>query len=96
MKILKWNFGDKYTEGYCENKNIVIGNNIMISKGLYEGLQFSITGLGLKKFEREIFESKFLKVGNVVNIYIGKIIISYEKRGYKEHLSHCKHFFFLE
>ncbi|WP_346938122.1 hypothetical protein [uncultured Clostridium sp.] len=89
MKMLKWSFGDRYTEGYLESKDIIIGNKIMLSKGLYEGLQFGINGLGLRKFEREIFESKFLHVNNVVNIYIGKLIISYDRRGYKEHLSHC-------
>jgi len=90
MKILRWSFGEICTDGYCESKDIIIGDKLMISKGQYEGLQFSITGLGLKKFEREIFESKFLQIGNVVNIYIGKLIISYDKRGYMEHLSHCK------
>lgn len=84
MKILKWSFGEN-----CQGKDLVIGKNLMLSIGQYEGLQFSTCGLGLSKFEREIFNSKFLKRRNIVNIYIGKLIITHDKNGYKDNLSSC-------
>ncbi|KEI94084.1 hypothetical protein N494_18350 (plasmid) [Clostridium botulinum A2B7 92] len=76
MKILKWEF--------CEMKakEIVIGKKIQLSIGQYEGLQFSISGLGLlSKWEKE-FSCK----SDIINIYLGKLIISYNKKGYLDSL----------
>ncbi|NFE18537.1 hypothetical protein [Clostridium botulinum] len=75
MKILKW----KYSE--MEAKEIVIGKKIELSIGQYEGLQFSISGLGLCKWEKE-FSCK----SNIINIYLGKLIISYNKKSYLDSL----------
>nr|WP_242568296.1 hypothetical protein [Clostridium botulinum] len=75
MKILKWkDFG-------MEVKEIVIGKKILLFIGQYEGLQFSISGLGLCKWEKELSCES-----NVINIYLGKLIISYNKKGYLDSL----------
>ncbi|ACA47109.1 hypothetical protein HYH96_18275 [Clostridium botulinum] len=75
MKILKWkDFG-------MEVKEIVIGKKILLFIGQYEGLQFSISGLGLYKCEKE-FSCK----SDIINIYLGKLIISYNKKGYLDSL----------
>lgn len=87
MNILKWTFGDYGSDIRTEAKEIIIGKNTLVSIGQYDGLQFNISGLGLTKCEREFFGDKFLHIDNIVNIYIGKLIISYDKRGYKDHLS---------
>jgi len=84
MKIVKLRFFDM-PDWY----EIVIGKKIMLAKLQCEGLQWSICGLGLTKAEREFFDSKFMKLKNIINIYLGKLIISYDKRGYREHCSSC-------
>ncbi len=64
-----------------EVKEIVIGKKILLFIGQYEGLQFSISGLGLYKWEKE-FSCK----SDIINIYLGKLIISYNKKGYLDSL----------
>ncbi len=54
---------------------------ILLFIGQYEGLQFSISGLGLCKWEKELSCES-----NVINIYLGKLIISYNKKGYLDSL----------
>lgn len=90
MKIVKWSFGDYNRDSYIEAKDLIIGKNILLSNGKYKGLQFSINGLGLNKYEREVFNCKFLKRQNILNIYFGKLIITHDKSGYKNHLSRVK------
>lgn len=90
MKLVKWSFGKYGTEGYVTNKELALTKNLTISKGLYEGLIFSISGLGLSKSERELFESKIFERRDNINIYLGKIIISHNRKGYRAALSSCK------
>lgn len=82
MNIVNWTYGSYGKDNYMDKKEILIGENTSISIGSYEGLQFSVCGLGLTKSEREFFDSSFLKIRNQVNIYLGKIIISYNPKGY--------------
>lgn len=87
MKIVKWSFGDYGDNTRVDAKELIIGENLLIQIGQYDGLEFSITGLGLTKNERKFFGHKFLHKGNFVNIYLGKLIITHDKRGYRENLS---------
>lgn len=81
MKLISWKFSD------MRSTDLAIGNHVLISKGQWDGLLFSISGLGLTKEERDIFDTRFLEMRNVVNFYIGKILISYDRKGIYEHLS---------
>lgn len=65
----------------------VIGTKIIISKGLYKEWKFSVEGLNLTKIEREIFGGKLFKFRGILNIRIGRIILTYNKKGY---LDQCK------
>lgn len=82
MKIIKWSF-----EKICESKALVLNNNLFMEIGQYEGFIFDIVGLGLTKSERELLDRKLFQRGNFINIYLGKLIITYDKRGYMENLS---------
>lgn len=82
IRRVKWEFYD------MENTVLVIGGKVMVSKGLYADPVFSIVGLGLTKAEREFFGRKFLQRGNVITISIGKLIVSYNREGYKHHMRH--------
>lgn len=89
FRIVKWEFPTQ-SAPYMFSTELVIGNHIMFSKLQAEGLQFSISGLGLTKAEREIFNCKRFKMLNTVNIYIGKLIITFDRRGYKDHMRSVK------
>lgn len=86
MKVITWEFGGNYSDKIVSS-NLAITNKILLSKGLWEGFQFSICGLGLNKREREFFNTKFLEVRDIINIYLGKWVISYNKKGNKDQLS---------
>lgn len=75
MKILKFWYDLGEERSY--NTVLHITKKLSFKKGSYNGLMFSINGLGLNKFEREVFNSKFLKVTGAISIYLGKLIISY-------------------
>lgn len=79
MRIIKWTFGSGDSE--MKGTELSIGNKISISKGQYKGLQFSLVGFGLTKFEREFFNSKFLQFKKIWTLYLGKLIIQYNKDG---------------
>lgn len=85
FRIVKWEF-PVCSVPYMFSTDLIIGKYIMLSKLQAEGLQFSISGLGLTKAEREIFNCKRFEIRNVINIYIGKLIISFDRRGYKRHM----------
>ena len=80
IRKVKWEFYD------MENTVLVIGGKVMVSKGLYADPMFYITGLGLTKAERQYFGRKFLQMGKVVTISLGKLILSYNCEGYKRHM----------
>lgn len=52
IRVIKWT-------SYCETKgtHLILGN-ILFSLCQYKGLQFSLIGFGLNKFQREIFNRK--------------------------------------
>lgn len=71
-------------DGYgLKYSNIVLGQNIIVGKVLSEERQYGITGLGLKKFEREILGYEKFKIADTVNLYLGRIILTFHKKGYK-------------
>lgn len=71
-------------EGYgLKYSCLVIGNRFIINKMFYDEFHFGLYGLGLNKLEREIFQQRFMEFRGILNFYIGRIIISYEKNGYK-------------
>lgn len=84
MRLISWVFSD------TESTNLAIGSKILVSKGQWDGLLFSTCGLGLSKEERELFDSSFLRVRNTVNLYFGKVVISFSKNGIYEHLRGVK------
>ncbi len=63
---------ERFWNGSKGNSN---RKKILLFIGQYEGLQFSISGLGLYKCEKE-FSCK----SDIINIYLGKLIISYNKK----------------
>lgn len=74
FRVIKWTFADmKGTD--------IIGKKWGMCKGQYKGLMFCVSGLGLTKAEREIFDIKFLERTGVYNIYLGKLIITYRAKG---------------
>ena len=79
LRIVKW-------EQYGYKGNELITKYFIFSKGQYKGLQFSISGLGLSKAERNLFDKKFLQFDENINIYIGKLIITYNSKGSYNHL----------
>ena len=68
----------------------VIGEKIIISKSLYEKRKLSIEGLGLNKFEREIYNIGFLKFNGVLTIRYRNLIITYNNKGYLEQCKNMK------
>jgi hypothetical protein len=86
IRLVKWQF-PKY-EPYMFSKQIVIGSKIMISRLLADGWQWSVVGLGLSKAERVLFDIKRFEFRGILNIYLGKLIISYDRDGYKKHMRH--------
>lgn len=83
IKVIKLRFSED------EWHEIVIGNRILLSRLKGDGMSWSISGLGLTKNERFIFQTRLFEFRNVLSIYLGKLIISYNRRGYKKHLSAC-------
>lgn len=84
MKLISWKFSD------LRGTDLAIGNHVLVSLGQWDGLMFSIYGWGLSKAERECFDTKFLRLRNVLNLYLGRIVVSYDKRGICEHLCNVK------
>lgn len=84
MRLITWKFAD------LRNTHLVIGEHVLIQKGLWSGYLFSLEGLGLSKAERKFFNAKFLQIRNVISLYLGCIVISIDKRGAKEHLSNVR------
>lgn len=66
----------------------VIGSKIIISKAIYEDWKFSIEGLNLYKAEREIFGGNKFEFSGILNIRIGRIILTYNRKGF---MNHCRH-----
>jgi hypothetical protein len=89
LRIVKWEF-PVCSPAYMTSTDLVIGQNVIIGKLQSDKPQFSICGLGLTKAERVIFGGKRFRVRKVVNIYIGKLIISINRGGYKEHMKNVK------
>lgn len=89
FRIVKWEF-PVCSPAYMFSTDLVIGNKIILGKLQSDKPQFSICGLGLTKAEREIFGGKRFQIKNVVNIYIGKLIISINRDGYKNHMKNVK------
>lgn len=84
IRIVKWQFPQD--NPYMFSKDIVIGDKIMISRLLVKSWQWAIIGLGLSKAEREIFGGKRFESRGILNIYLGKLLISYNRDGYKDHM----------
>jgi|GEM_PF-2540459 hypothetical protein len=84
LKLISWKFSD------IQATELAVGDHIFLSKGQWPGLQFSISGLGLSKLERDFFETKFLEIRNVVNIYLGRFIVSVDKKGLDDHFHSVK------
>ena len=84
FKLINWKFNDlKCTE-------LAIGEHVFLSIGQWDKLQFDIVGLGLNKFERELFETGFLEIRNVVNVYLGFFLISFNRNGLEDHFRGVK------
>jgi len=84
MKLISWKFTD------MRSTELALGDHVFLSKGQWKGLQFSIVGLGLTKLERDFFETRFLEVRNVVNVYLGRIIVYFNKKGTEDHFRSVK------
>lgn len=84
MKLITWQFAD------ISSKALAINEHVFVEQGKWDGLLFSVAGLGLRKFERDIFSSGFLEIKNIVNIYLGRVVISFDKRGSEEHYRSVK------
>ena len=79
LKIIKWY--SELGEETIKSTNLAITKNILISRGQYKGLQFYLQGFGLNKFEREVFNQKFLSFSGSWVLYFGKIIVHYSREG---------------
>lgn len=84
IRFVNWQFPRE--NPYMFSKDIVIGSKIMLARLQAKGWQWAIVGLGLNKAEREIFECKRFEFRGILNIYLGKLIISYNRDGYKSHM----------
>jgi len=84
LRIVKWRFPQN--NPYMFQQVIVIGKRLMISSLLSDSWQWSIVGLGLTKAERILFGSKPFEFRGILNIYLGKWIVSYNRDGYKKHM----------
>lgn len=74
-------------EGYgVSYSQLIVGSKILIGKLQSEGLQFAITGIGLRKAERELLGYKKFKINGPISLYIGKLIFTYDKKGYMHHI----------
>lgn len=79
MRLINWRFND------MRNTEMALGNHVFLALGKWDGLLFDVSGLGLTKTERENFGTEFLRMRNIVNLYLGRFIISIDKQGMKEH-----------
>lgn len=86
IRLIKWEFG---TDNKMYSSEIC-GKNWCISKGQWKGLMFSISGLGLSKCERELFNSKFLQYNGHVSIYFLKWVWTYHSKGIYDIFSSVK------
>ena len=84
IRFVKWQFPEH--EPYMFSREIVIGNKIMITLLQPGCWSWGICGLGLTKAERVLFDSKRFEFGGILNIYLGKLLISYNRKGYKKHM----------
>ena len=84
IRLVKGQF-PKY-EPYMFSTELVIGNKITISLLLPGCWSWGISGLGLSKTERELFNSKRFEFKDILNFYFGKLLISYNKDGFKNHM----------
>lgn len=93
FRIIKWECID------MDITDFVFMNIISLSKGVWKGFHFGITGLGLNKFERDFFNTKifFKRLNDIkhINIYFLKWVLSYNKDGVLEGLekSICEIYF---
>lgn len=84
MKLITWQFSD------IHSTELSIGEHVFIEQGKWDGWLFSIAGLGLRKFERDIFGRGFFEIKNIVNVYFGKHVVSFDRRGSAEHYQSVK------
>lgn len=84
MRLITWQFSN------INSKALAISEHVFVEQGKWDGLMFSVSGLGLRKFERDIFSSGFLEIKNIVNVYLGRVVISFDKRGFVEHYRSVK------
>jgi hypothetical protein len=79
IRKVKWIFPNMKSTEY------VLNDKIMFSKGQWKGLLFHLFGFGLSRAERELFNCKRFEIGNIINFYFLKWIVSFDKNGYKDH-----------
>lgn len=80
LKLVKWETDDKEMNG----SQHVWFNKITLFKGQWEGLLFSIEGLGISKSDKLLGLN--IKTSNVITVYFAKWGVSYNKRGYEDTL----------
>lgn len=80
IRKIKWVYGKDMS-----NTDYIINNIFFFCRGLWPGLMFSISGLGLYKYEREIFNVKRFETRDAINIYFLKWVLTYDKKGYLDH-----------
>lgn len=76
LHVVKWTFGSKPMKS-----TDIITKKFCLGMGFYKGLQFGISGLGLTKLERELFDTKFLEFTGIITLYLGKLVITYNRNG---------------
>lgn len=81
IKIVEW--CTDWTGDQIKGKYIVLFNCISLAKGQWNGLMFSIQGLGKSKTEKMLGLKRNL---NNITLYFLKWYISYDKQGYKDTL----------
>lgn len=89
IRLVKWQF-PVHSEPYMFSTEIVLGNRIMLSRLQADNWQWGVIGLGLSKAERAIFDCKRFDFRGILNIYLGKWIVSYNRKGYKGHMKAVK------
>lgn len=85
FRIVKWEFPIA-SPAYMFSTELVIGNRIMLSKLHRKDPEFTLWGLGLSRIEREIRECKRFQIDDVIHLYLGKFLISWNRKGYKHHM----------
>lgn len=89
VRVVEWEF-PTVSPAYMFSKELVIGNKLILSSLQTKDWNFGIVGLGLAKAEREIFGHKRFKLTDIIHIYCGRWLITYNRNGYKNQMQNVK------